>query len=76
MSKFKLLAAALATVSAVTKFLLGAMLEKDIDLVLANSVKYLDMFGNLVVGWIWLKQGLDASRALALEPHQARTVRG
>jgi hypothetical protein len=41
--------------------LLGAMAEKDIDLVLANSVKYLDLFGNVVIAWIWLQQGMARS---------------
>ncbi|PMU08642.1 MULTISPECIES: acyl-CoA dehydrogenase [unclassified Pseudomonas] len=31
---------------------------------LSNATAYLDMFGKLVVGWIWLRQALAASRAL------------
>ena len=58
------------TLKEVTEFLLGSMLEKDIDLVLANSVKYLDLFGNVVIAWMWLKQGIVASRALAASPHE------
>ncbi len=41
------LEAAVATVNSTTEFLLGAMQEKSIDLVLANSVKYLDLFGHV-----------------------------
>ena len=62
---------AIATLREVTEFLLGAMMEKDIDLVLANSVKYLELFGNVVLAWIWLKQRIVASRGLACGPHPA-----
>jgi butyryl-CoA dehydrogenase len=47
------------------------MLEKEIDLVLANSVKYLDLFGHVVIAWVWLKQGLVATTALSDEPHES-----
>jgi len=65
------LEAAIVTLKQVTEFLLGSMLDKNIDLVLANSVKYLDLFGNVVIAWIWLKQGIVAAKALAAEPHQS-----
>jgi len=55
------LEAAVGTLQEVTEFLLGSMMEKNIDLVLANSVKYLDVFGNVVIAWMWLKQGAVAS---------------
>ena len=61
---------AIVTLKQVTEFLLGSMMEKDIDLVLANSVKYLDLFGNVVIAWIWLKQGLVATRALEASLHE------
>jgi butyryl-CoA dehydrogenase len=64
------LEAAIATLETVTESLLGAMLENNIDLVLANSVKYLELFGNVVIAWMWLKQGTVAARALELNPHQ------
>jgi alkylation response protein AidB-like acyl-CoA dehydrogenase len=63
------LEAAVATLKQVTEFLLGSMLEKNIDLVLANSVKYLDLFGNVVIAWIWLMQGVVAARAIEQGPH-------
>ena len=59
------LESAVGTLKEVTDFLLGSMLEKNIDLVLANSVKYLDVFGNVVIAWMWLKQGVAASKGLA-----------
>ena len=64
------LSAAVDTLKEVTEFLLGSMAEKDIDLVLANSVKYLDLFGNVVIAWMWLKQGIVACRGLAADPHE------
>ena len=60
----------IVTLKKVTEHLLGSMLEKNIDLVLANSVKYLDLFGNVVVAWMWLKQGVVASSALNLSQHK------
>lgn len=65
------LAASIETLKNTTEFLLGSMLEKNIDLVLANSVKYLDMFGHVVIAWLWLKQGLVAANALAANPHES-----
>jgi alkylation response protein AidB-like acyl-CoA dehydrogenase len=62
------LAAALATLQRTTESLLGAMMEKPIDLALANSVKYLDMFGHVVIAWLWLKQGLVAQSKLDADP--------
>ena len=48
-----------------TETLIGGMLEKDIDLVMANSARYLELFGHVVIGWMWLRQGLVAAEALA-----------
>lgn len=62
------LSAALATLQRTTESLLGAMMEKPIDLALANSVKYLDVFGHVVIAWLWLKQGLVAQAKLDAEP--------
>lgn len=65
------LQAALATLNTTTESLLGAMMEKPIDLALANSVKYLDLFGHVVIAWLWLKQAQVAECALAKELHPA-----
>ncbi|MEH6590399.1 MAG: acyl-CoA dehydrogenase [Halioglobus sp.] len=66
------LTAAIATLKQVTDTLLGAMLEKNIDMALSNSVKYLELFGNVVIAWLWLKQGIVAANALANNnPHEA-----
>ena len=47
-----------------TTSLLSAMTSQDIDLVMANSVRYLELFGHVVVGWMWLRQGMTAAKAL------------
>ena len=47
-----------------TTSLLSAMTGQDIDLVMANSVRYLELFGHVVVGWMWLRQGMTAAKAL------------
>ena len=52
-----------------TETLLAAMADTNIDKVLANSVMYLELFGHVVVAWLWLKQGLVAHQALAQSQH-------
>ena len=64
---------AIVTLKSTTEVLLGAMAEKNIDLALSNSVKYLELFGNVIIAWLWLKQGIVANAALANNPHQADT---
>lgn len=67
---------ALKTLSDTTNVLLTAMGEANakqdgsIDLVLANSVKYLEVFGHVVIAWLWLKQGIVASNAIKAECHE------
>ena len=39
-------------------------LARDVDLGLANATVYLDLFGRVVVSWIWLEQAVAASRGL------------
>ncbi|MEI6894071.1 MAG: acyl-CoA dehydrogenase [Colwellia sp.] len=64
------LTAATETLKLTTTAVLTAMSTKNIDLALANSVKYLALFGHVIIAWLWLKQGLVATRALAEQPHQ------
>lgn len=52
-----------------TELLSAAMVERNIDLALSNSVKYLDMFGNIVIAWTWLKLGAVAEAGLANTEH-------
>ncbi len=54
----------MATLHNATQALVEAMTTKDIDLALSNAVKYQEFFGNVVIAWIWLKQGVVASKAL------------
>lgn len=65
------LTAAVTCLKLTTEALLSAMTSNNIDLALANSVKYLELFGHVIVAWLWLKQGLVATKALENKPHQA-----
>jgi butyryl-CoA dehydrogenase len=47
-------------------------MARDPDLGLANASAYLQAFGHLVVAWMWLRQGLAASRGLARAEGVAR----
>lgn len=64
------LATALNTLNSTTEAVLKDMSTKNIDLALANSVSYLSMFGHVIIAWLWLKQGIVASNALAKQPHK------
>jgi alkylation response protein AidB-like acyl-CoA dehydrogenase len=64
------LSSAISILKNTTHTLLAAMMEKDIDMALSNSVKYLELFGNVVIAWLWLKQGIVADKALAGNPHE------
>ena len=65
------LGVSLSHLTGATELLLGAMLERDIDLVMANSSVYLELFGHVVVGWMWLRQGRVAAGGLAGSPGEA-----
>lgn len=72
------LRAAVDDLKTTTEVLLGGMADedKDIDQVLANSVRYLEFFGHVVVGWMWLRQGVVAARALAASGDDGDFYRG
>ncbi|MFC6978935.1 acyl-CoA dehydrogenase [Microbulbifer taiwanensis] len=55
---------ALEKLDVVTRSLFGQM-QQDIDRGLANATLYLDVFGRVVVAWIWLRQALAAEGALS-----------
>lgn len=65
------LGVSLGHLTGATELLLGAMVERDIDLVMANSSVYLELFGHVVVGWMWLRQGRVAAGGLAGSPGEA-----
>lgn len=66
----KELADAVKQLQATTATVLGATKSQNIDLVFSNSVSYLDMFGHIVIAWLWLKQGMVANAALKEAPHK------
>lgn len=43
---------------------LTSELSRNPERALANATVYLDMFGRIVVSWLWLKQGMTAQNAL------------
>lgn len=54
----------------VTNTVMQASQVQNPDLVFSNSVAYLDMFGHIVIAWLWLKQGMVAKAALEKQPHE------
>jgi alkylation response protein AidB-like acyl-CoA dehydrogenase len=44
---------------------LAEVAARDVERALANASVYLDAFGHVVVAWMWLRQALASSRALA-----------
>lgn len=64
------LASTVNLLNSTTETVLKDMSTKNIDLALANSVSYLSMFGHVIIAWLWLKQGIVASNALAEQPHK------
>jgi butyryl-CoA dehydrogenase len=64
------LALAVNALQSTTNKVLTNMSSKDIDLALANSVSYLSMFGHIIIAWLWLKQAIVATQALAKQPHK------
>ncbi|BFM17972.1 acyl-CoA dehydrogenase [Maricurvus nonylphenolicus] len=65
------LADAIGTLKKTTDTVLAATQSMNIDAAFSNSVKYLDMFGHVVIAWMWLKQGIVADNALENQPHEA-----
>ena len=69
----KPLGAATAHVGLVTQKLHAA---GDLDKTLANASAYLEMFGHVVIAWIWLRQAVLAAKALAGGSHETDFYRG
>lgn len=53
------------TVLETTEVLLGAAKTQGASVFLANTSTYFDMFSNLVIAWLWLKQAVIAQQAIA-----------
>jgi len=64
------LAQSIESLKETTDTVLGELQNQDIDLVFSNSVYYLDLFGHIVISWMWLRQGISAQRGLDTKPHQ------
>lgn len=58
------LAAAMATITNTTQLLVELNRAGDTNRALANATIYLDAFGHVVLGWMWLRQALVAARAI------------
>lgn len=65
------LSEAINTLDNTTKKVLTATRSINIDAAFSNSVKYLDMFGHVVIAWMWLKQGMVANQAITDKPNQS-----
>ncbi len=55
---------ALTRIEQVTQKLGGAAAKGQVELAMANSAAYLEMFGHTVIAWLWLEQAQVASAAL------------
>ncbi|WP_350433284.1 acyl-CoA dehydrogenase [Shewanella sp. H8] len=64
------LSEAVETLKVTTEVVLNGMATNNIDLALANSVKYLELFGHVIIAWLWLKQSIVATKALSTKVHQ------
>lgn len=63
------LANAVGVLKRTTEAILAGAQSINVDAAFSNSVKYLELFGHVVIAWLWLKQGLVANEALAQKPH-------
>lgn len=48
----------------VTQHLIGLAMKESAEVFLADATLYLEYFSNVVIGWMWLKQGIVAHNAL------------
>lgn len=65
----KQLSEALSLIHQVTSSVFVAQKKFSPDLVFSNSVSYLEMFGHVVIAWLWLRQGIVAYAGLGNGPH-------
>ncbi len=63
------LASSVSILKEATNTVMAATQSQNHDLVFSNSVAYLDMFGHIVISWLWLKQGIAAQIGLDNSPH-------
>lgn len=62
---------AMATIKDITLAIDNEIKNGDKTKALANATIYLDIFGHLVVGWLWLRQGIKAIDGLAGKGEQS-----
>lgn len=60
-----LLSNSVKRISQVTNLLMQTLAKGEIDKGLANATLYLDVFGNILIAWIWLQQMLIANQKLS-----------
>ncbi|WP_336367591.1 acyl-CoA dehydrogenase [Marinobacter sp. C2H3] len=65
------LAGAVAAMAAATDRINAEKATGNAEKALANATVYLDAFGQVVVGWLWLRQGLQALAGLAGDGEQS-----
>jgi butyryl-CoA dehydrogenase len=70
------LQAGLHRVQAVTLHLGGAAAKGEMELAMANSHAYLELFGHTVIAWQWLSQARAARAGLAANPSDAAYYEG
>lgn len=64
------LSKAIDTLDQTTTSLLTLLGSGEVDLGMANATVFLDLFGRVLVSWIWLKQAIIAAEKLAGSLHQ------
>lgn len=62
---------AMTAITEATCVINGEKADGNKEKALANATLYLDAFGHVVVGWLWLRQGLKAIAGLAGKGEQA-----
>ena len=62
---------ALQLLDKTTQAVMQATQSTGLDQAFANSAKYLDIFGHVVIGWMWLKQAVVAQQAVNAGTHQS-----
>ena len=60
----KVVSQAVDTLEETTGILVGEMMQNNTSVAMANSHDYANMFGHVVVGWMWLEQLIVAQKAL------------
>lgn len=57
----------------VTQHLIGIAMKESAEVFLADATLYLEYFSNVVIGWMWLKQGIVAQNSIATAANEDET---